>query len=56
MKKYIKPRLEIVALESKDIITASSVIDNGQATYEDKNGNVFTGQKGTFVSLFESIW
>lgn len=57
MKKYTKPSAEIVALESMDIITASSgVVDNGQKTYEDEKGNVYSGSEGTFFSWFESIW
>lgn len=56
MREYIKPSIEIAVVETTDIITASSVIDNGQATHKDESGNIFTGQKGTFTSPFEGIW
>ena len=56
MKKYVKPSIETVVLETKDVITISGVVNNGQKTYEDKNGNIFTGEKGTFISQFEKIW
>ena len=56
MKKYVKPSIEISALESKDIITTSRIVDNGQATYESEDGTIFSGQKGTFFSQFENIW
>lgn len=56
MKKYIKPSIELMMLETKDIITTSGIVDNGQSSYEDESGNIFSGQKGTFSSWFESIF
>ena len=56
MKKYIKPSFELVMLEPKDIINASLIVNNGQSSYEEENGNIITGQKGTFSSWFESIF
>ena len=56
MKKYIKPSLELKMLETKDIMTTSRIVDNGQSTYEDENGNIISGLKGTFSSWFESIF
>ena len=56
MKKYIKPSLELVMLETQDIVTSSRIVNNGQSSYEDENGNVISGQKGTFSSFFESIF
>ena len=56
MKKYVKPSIEMLALETKDIITSSSVVNNGEKTHQTENGAVFTGQEGTFVSWFDSIW
>ena len=56
MKKYIKPSIELEMLETKDIMTTSGIVDNGQSSYEDENGNIISGQKGTFSSWFESIY
>ena len=56
MKKYIKPSFEIIMLETKDIMNTSRIVDNGQSSYEDENGNIISGQKGTFSSWFESIF
>ncbi len=56
MKKYIKPSIELEMLETKDIMTTSDIVDNGQSFYEDENGNIISGQKGTFSSWFESIF
>lgn len=56
MKKYIKPSIELEMLETKDIMTTSDIVDNGQSSYEDENGNIISGQKGTFSSWFESIF
>ena len=56
MKKYIKPSFEIIMLETKDIMNTSGIVDNGQSSYEDENGNIISGQKGTFSSWFESIY
>ncbi|MBO5379473.1 MAG: hypothetical protein J6A90_04020 [Clostridia bacterium] len=56
MKKYIKPSIELEMLETKDIMTTSGIVDNGQSSYEDENGNIISGQKGTFSSWFESIF
>lgn len=56
MTKYVKPSIEITVLETNDIVTNSRIIDNGQATHEDENGNVYTGKKGTFYGLFGNIW
>ena len=56
MKKYIKPCIELEMLETKDIMTTSGIVDNGQSSYEDENGNIISGQKGTFSSWFESIF
>ena len=56
MKKYIKPSLELKMLETKDIMTTSRIVDNGQSTYEDEDGNIISGLKGTFSSWFESIF
>ena len=56
MKKYIKPSIELEMLETKDIMTTSDIVDNGQSSYEDENGNIISGKKGTFSSWFESIF
>ena len=56
MKTYIKPSFEIIMLETKDIMNTSRIVDNGQSSYEDENGNIISGQKGTFSSWFESIF
>ena len=56
MKKYIKPSYEIIMLETEDIMNTSGIVDNGQSSYEDENGNIISGQKGTFSSWFESIF
>ena len=56
MKKYIKPSFEIIMLETEDIMNTSGIVDNGQSSYEDENGNIISGQKGTFSSWFESIY
>ena len=56
MKKYIKPSFEIMMLETKDIMNTSQIVNNGQSSYEDENGNIISGQKGTFSSWFESIF
>ena len=56
MKKYIKPSYENVVLGTEDIMSASGIVDNGQSSYEDENGNIISGQKGTFSSLFDSIF
>ena len=56
MKKYIKPSIELEMLETKDIMTTSDIVDNGPSSYEDENGNIISGQKGTFSSWFESIF
>ena len=40
MKKYIKPSIEISELEITDIILASEIVDCGESTYEDEDGNV----------------
>ncbi|MBO5313272.1 MAG: hypothetical protein J6B29_04830 [Clostridia bacterium] len=56
MKKYIKPSFEIIMLETKDIMNTSGIVDNGQSSYEDENGNIISGQKVTFSSWFESIF
>lgn len=56
MKKYIKPSYEIIMLETEDIMNTSGIVDNGQSSYEDENGNIISGQKGTFSSWFESIY
>lgn len=56
MKKYIKPSYEIIMLETEDIMNTSGIVDNGQSSYEDENGNIISGQKGTFSTWFESIF
>lgn len=56
MKKYIKPSYELTILETKDVIAASGIIDNGQSSYEDESGNIIVGQKGTFSSWFANIF
>ena len=56
MKKYIKPSFEIIMLETKDIINTSNIVNNGQSSYEEENGNIISGQKGTFSIWFESIF
>lgn len=56
MKKYVKPSIETVVLEAKDIITTSNIINNGEKTHQTENGTVFTGQEGTFVGWFDRIW
>ena len=56
MKKYIKPSIELEMLETKDIMTTSDIVYNVQSSYEDENGNIISGQKGTFSSWFESIF
>ena len=56
MKKYIKPSYENVVLGTEDIMSASGIVDNGQSSYEDENGNIISGQKGTFSTWFESIF
>ena len=56
MKKYIKPSFETIMLETQDIMNTSRIVDNGQSSYEDENGNIISGKKGTFSSWFESIF
>ena len=56
MKKYIKPSYEIIMLETEDIMNTSGIVDNGQSSYEDENGKIISGQKGTFSTWFESIF
>ena len=57
MKNYISPSYELENVEAKDIITASSIIeDNGEATYQDGQGNTVTGNKGTFSGNFSDLY
>ena len=57
MKNYISPSYELENVEAKDIITASSIIeDNGEATYKDTQGNTVTGNKGTFSGWFSDLY
>lgn len=56
MKKYIKPSIEIIELEVTDIMTASGIVDGGESSYTDKNGNTIFGKEGTFNPFFESIF
>ena len=57
MKNYISPSYELENVEAKDIITASSIIvDNGEATYKDGQGNTVTGNKGTFSGNFSDLY
>ena len=56
MKKYIKPIIVHENVETTDIVTSSGIVDNGQSYFEDTNGNVITGIKGSFTSSFDSIF
>lgn len=56
MKKYIKPSIEIVELEATDIMSSSTLVEGGESSYTDENGNTIFGKEGTFNSFFESIF
>ena len=56
MKKYIKPSIEIVELETTDIMTTSGLVEGGDSSYTDEKENTIFGKEGTFNSFFESIF
>ena len=55
MNSYLSPSYKLEKLESKDVITASGIEDNGKASVN-YNGTIIEGDKGTAAGNFLEIF
>ena len=55
MKKYIAPKYWLEKFATEDIMSFSSIINNGDNSYTDEEGETVSGKEGSFVTWLDDI-